>query len=72
MTVLARTPDDRLVDGAGRPYFLWDEDMTLEAVLHERAYGRSDLKLEPSVVWSGEVLDRDVEAASFRSNHAAV
>ena len=30
MSVLAPTPPDRLVDAAGRPYFLWDEAMTLE------------------------------------------
>ena len=29
MPVLNRTPADRLVDRAGRPYFLWDMDMTL-------------------------------------------
>lgn len=29
--VLSRTPPERLVDGEGRPYFLWDVDMTLEA-----------------------------------------
>lgn len=26
----APTPRDALVDGRGRPYFLWDVDMTLE------------------------------------------
>lgn len=30
MSVLAPTPPDRLVDARGRPYFLWDEDMTLD------------------------------------------
>jgi hypothetical protein len=30
MPTLARTPPNRLVDEKGRPYFLWDEDMTLE------------------------------------------
>ena len=29
MSVLNPTPRERLVDGAGRPYFLWDCDMTL-------------------------------------------
>jgi hypothetical protein len=28
--VLATTPADRLVDARGRPYFLWDEDLTLD------------------------------------------
>lgn len=30
MRVLNPTPPERLVDAAGRPYFLWDMDMTLE------------------------------------------
>jgi hypothetical protein len=30
MPTLALTTPDRLVDGRGRPYFLWDEDMTLD------------------------------------------
>jgi hypothetical protein len=29
MSVLNPTPRDRLVDREGRPYFLWDMDMTL-------------------------------------------
>ncbi len=29
MTVLNPTPADRLLDPAGRPYFLWDSDLTL-------------------------------------------
>jgi hypothetical protein len=28
--MLAPTPPDRMVDAQGRPYFLWDVDMTLE------------------------------------------
>jgi len=31
MSVLAPTPPERLVDAKGRPYFLWDEDLTLDA-----------------------------------------
>ncbi len=31
MSVLAPTPPDRLVDERGRPYFAWDEDLTLAA-----------------------------------------
>jgi len=31
MPVLAPTPPERLVDANGRPYFLWDEDLTLDA-----------------------------------------
>lgn len=30
MSVLAPTPRDRLTDARGRPYFLWDEDVTLD------------------------------------------
>jgi hypothetical protein len=30
MPNLARTSPDRLVDSLGRPYFLWDEKMTLD------------------------------------------
>jgi hypothetical protein len=35
MRVLNPTPPERLVDAAGRPYFLWDTDMTL-ATFRER------------------------------------
>jgi hypothetical protein len=35
MSALAPTPTDRLTDARGRPYFLWDEDLTLE-VFRER------------------------------------
>jgi hypothetical protein len=31
MSLLAPTPPDRLVDAKGRPYFLWDEDLTIDA-----------------------------------------
>lgn len=30
MRVLNPTPPERLVDAAGRPYFLWDAEMTLD------------------------------------------
>lgn len=30
MPLLAPTPPDRMVDAHGRPYFLWDEDLTLD------------------------------------------
>ena len=30
MSVLNPTPPDRLVDAVGRPYFLWDVDLTLD------------------------------------------
>lgn len=35
MPVLNATPPERLVDAQGRPYFLWDTDMTL-ATFRER------------------------------------
>jgi hypothetical protein len=31
MSILAPTPDDRMVDARGRPYFLWDDDLTVDA-----------------------------------------
>jgi len=31
VTLRALTPEDRLVDQHGRPYFLWDEELTLAA-----------------------------------------
>jgi len=41
MARLFPTPPDRLVDAAGRPYFLWDCDMTLaEFELRLRQAGR--------------------------------
>lgn len=30
MSVLCPTPREQMLDAAGRPYFLWDVDMTLE------------------------------------------
>jgi hypothetical protein len=30
MSLLAPTPADRMVDADGRPYFLWDEDLTID------------------------------------------
>jgi hypothetical protein len=37
--VLAPTPPDRLTDAKGRPYFLWDMEMTLDE-LRERLSDR--------------------------------
>jgi hypothetical protein len=39
--MLAPTPPDKLVDPQGRPYFLWDVDMTLAEF--ERQLAESDL-----------------------------
>jgi len=30
MSILAPTPSARMTDASGRPYFLWDDDMSLE------------------------------------------
>jgi hypothetical protein len=30
MSLLCPTPRERMVDASGRPYFLWDSEMTLE------------------------------------------
>jgi hypothetical protein len=30
MAILAPTPPDQLVDERGRPYFLWDADLTID------------------------------------------
>ncbi len=35
--MLAPTPPDRLVDRQGRPYFLWDVDMTIDQFRAELA-----------------------------------
>lgn len=39
MAVLHPTPEHLLVDEAGRPYFLWDADLTLEAFRERLATG---------------------------------
>jgi hypothetical protein len=33
MPILCPTPRERLLDAQGRPYFLWDADLTLDAFL---------------------------------------
>lgn len=47
MARLFPTPPDKLVDAAGRPYFLWDSDMTLtefeRRLANETAEGRAYL-----------------------------
>lgn len=42
MARLYPTPRDRLVDGKGRPYFLWDSDMTLQEFEHGLASATPD------------------------------
>jgi hypothetical protein len=45
VTLLNRTPQERMVDPQGRPYFLWDVDMTLarfrELLRHPNAETRA-------------------------------
>ncbi|HYI12514.1 MAG TPA: hypothetical protein VEK57_25910 [Thermoanaerobaculia bacterium] len=50
--MLAPTPRDRIVDPQGRPYFLWDMEMTLEEF--ERAIHGSDAALRAYLV--GKVM----------------
>jgi len=62
MSVLNLTPPDRITDAKGRPYFLWDSEMTLEqfreALRHEdpevRAYflGKLMRQARPDDVFS--------------------
>ena len=44
MSLLAPTPADRLVDAKGRPYFLWDEDLTLEAFRAQLAHADPEVR----------------------------
>ena len=67
MSVLAPTPVHRLTDARGRPYFLWDDDLTLDAFrakLHDpdtevRAYfvGKLMRQAKPDDVFSFVTLD---------------
>lgn len=72
MSVLAPTPPDRLVDQRGRPYFAWDEDLTLAAfaaLLRDRdpevrAYylGKLMRQAKPDDVFTFVTLDELVAA----------
>ena len=48
----APTPPDRLVDARGRPYFLWDVDLTLDEF---RARLRHE-DLDEAAYWLGRAL----------------
>lgn len=71
MSVLARTPLDRLVDARQRPYFLWDVDMTIDefrARLRDpdpevRAYfvGKLMRQAKPDDVFEFTTLDEIVQ-----------
>lgn len=50
--MLALTPRDRLVDPQGRPYFLWDAEMTLEEF--ERVIGDPSAPARPYLI--GKVM----------------
>ena len=52
-TVLCPTPPDRLVDAAGRPYFLWDTAGVDLAALRERL---ADPDATVRGYWMGKVL----------------
>ena len=75
MSVLAPTPVERLTDAAGRPYFLWDDDMSLQAFrdklrdpdVEVRAYfiGKLMRQAKPDDVFSF-VTVREIEAEWVR------
>ena len=48
-----------------------DEDVTVEAVVQERADGRGNLEVELAIVRGGEMLDGYVEALSLGAKHGA-
>ncbi len=71
MVQLFPTPPDKLVDAAGRPYFLWDSDMTLadfeQRLRTEPREGRAYLvgklmrQARPDDVFSFVTVDEIVE-----------
>jgi hypothetical protein len=75
--MLSPTPPERMVDGSGRPYFLWDCEMTLlefrERLRHPdpdvRAYhlGKMMRQAKPDDVFSFVSLD-DIAAHWSRLN----
>lgn len=44
MSVLCPTPREHMLDAAGRPYFLWDTDMTLERFEELLASGDPEIR----------------------------
>lgn len=44
MSVLNRTPPEKMVDRQGRPYFLWDLDLTLERFRARLGAGDEDAR----------------------------
>lgn len=52
MRLIGQTPEALRCDARGRPYFLWDVDMT-EAELRERL---ADADLERRAYWMGKLM----------------
>lgn len=52
MAILNPTPADRLVDGAGRPYFLWDCAMSLPEFVGRLA----SEDVEDRAYWLGKLM----------------
>jgi len=50
--LLCPTPPERLVDAQGRPYFLWDIDLTLEAFRDRLRTGTSTER----AYWLGKLM----------------
>jgi hypothetical protein len=50
--LLCPTPAGKLLDGEGRPYFLWDVDLTIEE-LRERL---GDADAEVAAYWAAKVM----------------
>lgn len=52
MSGLAPTPPERLVDGDGRPYFLWDVDVTIDAFRNRLRDPDPDIR----AFWLGKLM----------------
>lgn len=52
MRALCPTPRDRLLDSQGRPYFLWDSDLTLAEFLEKLRTGPAEVR----AYWAGKLL----------------
>ncbi|HVK88110.1 MAG TPA: hypothetical protein VM513_28515 [Kofleriaceae bacterium] len=52
MSILAPTPAEKMLDAAGRPYFLWDDDMTLD-VFREKL---NDPDIEIRAYFTGKLM----------------
>ena len=52
MPHLYATPPDKLVDPQGRPYFLWDVDLTVDAFRERVVDPRADVR----AMWMGKLM----------------